>query len=65
MWSDRHGQAITCAEKRKMLDETLQELCQHYRDALDDALLMGCGEAVFRQQAQDAIAQTKPTVKER
>lgn len=64
-WRDAAGQPLTCAEKRKVLDENLQELAAQYRDALDDALLLGCGEVAFRQALQQMIASVKPTVRER
>lgn len=64
-WRDASGEAITCEGKRKVLDANLKELTRQYRDAMDDALLLGCSEASFRESLQYAFDATRPTVKER
>lgn len=64
-WRDAAGKPLTCEGKRKVLDANLAELAQQYRDAMDDALLLGCSESSFRDAVQRAFTQVRPTVKER
>lgn len=64
-WRDATGKALSCAEKRKVLDANLDELALQCRDAFDDALLMGCGEEAFREVLLQMVSTLKPTVRER
>lgn len=48
-WRQMDGNAISCDEKLKVLNENLAELRQICQDAFEDALLMGCDEAQVRE----------------
>lgn len=65
IWRDIHGKPIACQEKCKVLNELAKDLISTYRDAMDDALLLGCSEDGFRSAMRPLFASTKPTVKER
>ena len=47
-WTSPSGEVISCVEKLKVLRENLEEIRTLCQDALDDAVLMGCDEAQFR-----------------
>lgn len=49
IWRKPDGSPVSCTEKIKVLNENLEELRQLARDALEDALLMGCSESQVRQ----------------
>lgn len=49
VWRTPEGEPVSCREKIKVLNENLGELQQMAQDALEDAVLMGCDEAQFRQ----------------
>ncbi len=49
VWLDSDGEAVSCVEKLKVLNENLEEIREMSQDALEDALLMGCDEAQVRQ----------------
>ena len=48
-WTSPTGDVISCVEKLKVLRENLDEIRTLCQDAIDDAVLMGCDEAQFRQ----------------
>jgi hypothetical protein len=48
-WLTPEGDPVTCVEKIKVLNENLEELRALAQDALEDAVLMGCDEAQFRE----------------
>jgi hypothetical protein len=47
-WLTPEGEPVACVEKIKVLNENLEELRALAQDALEDAVLMGCDEAQFR-----------------
>ena len=47
-WRTPEGEPVSCLEKIKVLNENLQELRMLAQEALEDAVLMGCDEAQFR-----------------
>ena len=47
-WRTPEGEPVSCLEKIKVLNENLEELRGAAQDALEDAVLMGCDEAQFR-----------------
>ena len=49
VWRDPGGEPVSCLEKVKVLNENLEEIHQMCQDALEDAVLMGCDEAQFRE----------------
>ena len=48
-WRTPEGEPVSCIEKIKVLNENLEEIQAMAQEALEDALLMGCDEAQFRQ----------------
>lgn len=49
VWRSPGGEIVACVEKLKVLRENLEEIQQLAQDALEDAVLMGCDEAQFRE----------------
>lgn len=49
VWLDPKGEPVSCVEKIKVLNENLGEIQEMCQDALEDAVLMGCEEAQFRE----------------
>ena len=56
VWRGRDGKPVACVEKLKVLSENLEEIRQQAQDALEDAMLMGCDEAQFREVLRDLVA---------
>jgi hypothetical protein len=48
-WLTPAGEPVSCLDKIKVLNENLDEIRAMAQDALEDAVLMGCDEAQFRQ----------------
>ena len=48
-WLAPDGAPIACVEKIKMLNDNILEIRQLCRDALEDAVLMGCDETQIRK----------------
>lgn len=48
-WLTPEGEAVSCVEKIKVLNENLEELRELAQEALEDAVLMGCDERQFRE----------------
>lgn len=55
LWLKPDGDPIACVEKLKVLGKNFDELKQLVKDALEDALLMGCSEACVREAIHKAI----------
>jgi hypothetical protein len=49
IWRTRDGKPIFSVEKINRLNDSLFELRAIAQDALEDAILMGCDEAQFRE----------------
>lgn len=56
LWRGPDGEVIACVEKLKVLRENLEEIRAACQDALDDAVLMGCEQAQFRQVLQGLVS---------
>lgn len=56
IWTQPDGRPVACVEKIKVLNDNLVELQRMAQDALEDAVLMGCDEAQFRQVLQALVA---------
>ena len=56
VWRTPEGEIIACFEKNKVLRENLEEIRLICRDALEDAILMGCDEHQFRQALANVLA---------
>ena len=59
IWRSTEGKVIACVEKNKVLQENLVEIRQVCRDALEDAILMGCDEQQFLRVLSELVAQLK------
>lgn len=55
LWLDQEGVPVACLEKIKVLNENYAELRQMAQDALEDGLLMGCGEEALRRMFHQLI----------
>ena len=49
IWPQADGQAVSCREKVKTLEENHAEMRQVLQDAFEDAVLMGVDEAAMRR----------------
>jgi hypothetical protein len=49
VWRTPEGEAVSCVEKIKVLNENLDELRGLAQDALEDAVLMGVDERQIRE----------------
>ena len=56
VWLTPEGTPVSCLEKIKVLNENLEEIRSLSQDALEDAVLMGCDEAQFREVLQQLVA---------
>jgi hypothetical protein len=56
VWHSPEGEVVACYEKNKVMQENLVEIGQVCRDALEDAVLMGCDEQQFREVLADLVA---------
>ncbi len=63
-WLKTDGSPVSCTEKVKVLNENYEELRLALKDALEDALLLGCSEAQIRQSFHDLIDQIQSDVTE-
>jgi hypothetical protein len=55
VWLTPEGTPVSCLEKIKVLNENLEEIRSLAQDALEDAVLMGCDEAQFRDVLRQLI----------
>ena len=55
-WLTAEGEPVSCVEKIKVLNENLEELRALAQEALEDAVLMGCDEAQFREVLRRLVA---------
>ena len=55
LWQNHEGKAVSCEEKIKILNENLIEIEALCKEALEDALLMGCDEDFVRQVLKNMI----------
>ena len=56
VWRTPEGEAVSCVEKIKVLNENLSELRGLAQDALEDAVLMGADEHQIRQVLAAIVA---------
>jgi hypothetical protein len=55
VWKTPKGDPLACVEKIKVLNQNIAEIEQLARDALEDAVLMGCDEAQVRTALHDLV----------
>jgi len=48
-WTGPDGAPLACVEKIKVLNENIVEIREMCREALEDAVLMGCDEQQIRE----------------
>jgi len=65
LWRQPNGNAVSCEEKLKVLNENLGEIRQICQDAFEDALLMGCDSAQVREVFAAVIAGLRDPFRER
>ena len=56
-WKRPSGRVLACIEKNKVMDENFEEIKGMLKDALDDAILMGCSEASFKKAYLEMISE--------
>lgn len=54
-WRTPKGEAVSCVDKIKILNENLEELRAIAQDALEDALVIGCDEGQVREVLEGLI----------
>jgi hypothetical protein len=55
VWRTPQGEALSCVEKIKVLEENIAELRQMAQDALEDAVLMGGDETQLRAVLHELV----------
>ena len=55
IWRTPEGEPVSCVEKIKVLNENLAEIREMSQEALEDAILMGCDEAQFREVVRKLV----------
>jgi hypothetical protein len=55
VWHTPEGEPVSCLEKIKVLNENLAEIQEMSQEALEDAILMGCDEAQFREVVRKLV----------
>ena len=63
-WKKPDGSPVACKEKLRVLEENLEELKGPIKDALEDALVLGCSEASARRALHALIDAIQTDVKE-
>lgn len=56
VWRAPDGTPVSCFEKLKLLNENLEEIRDLCREALEDAVLMGCDEDQVRGILHNLVA---------
>ncbi len=54
-WRTPKGEAVSCVDKIKILNENLEELRAIAQDALEDAVVIGCDEVQVREVMEGLI----------
>lgn len=49
IWYGPDGEMVACAEKMKVMQQNMDELCQIAQDAFEDGVLMGIDHQQLRQ----------------
>ncbi len=64
VWQQPDGEPVSCIEKLKVLNENLEEIEGLCREALEDAVLMGCDERQVREVLAKIVRNILPPFKE-
>ncbi len=63
-WVKPDGSPVSCTEKVMVLNENYEELRISIKDALEDALVLGCSEAQVRAALHQLIDDIRTDIKE-
>ena len=63
-WTKPDGTPVSCTEKVKVLNENYEELRVILKDALEDALILGCSEDQVRASFHELIDEFNLDVRE-
>lgn len=63
-WEKPDGSPVSCTEKVMVLNENYEELRAVIKDALEDALVLGCSEAQVRASFRSLIDEIQTDIKE-
>ncbi len=63
-WLRPDGTTLACTEKVRVLNENYEELRVMIKDALEDALVLGCSEAQVRENFHRLIDGIQTDIKE-
>ena len=63
-WEKPDGSPVSCTEKVMVLNENYEELRISIKDALEDALVLGCSEAQVRAALHQLIDDIRTDIKE-
>lgn len=63
-WLKPDGTPVSCTEKVMVLDENYEDLAEAIKDALEDALVLGCSEAQVRASLHALIDAVQTDIKE-
>ncbi len=63
-WTKPDGTPVSCTEKVMVLNENYEELRVSIKDALEDALVLGCSEAQIRAVLHRLIEDIRTDIKE-
>lgn len=63
-WEKPDGSPVSCTEKVMILNENYEELRSMIKDALEDALVLGCSEKQVRESFHALIDEIQSDIKE-
>lgn len=63
-WLKPDGSPVSCTEKVMVLNENYEELSKAIKDALEDALVLGCSEDQVRASFHALIDAVQTDIKE-
>lgn len=64
LWEKPDGSPVSCTEKVMVLNENYEELRSMIKDALEDALVLGCSEKQVRESFHALIDEIQSDIKE-
>ena len=54
-WTRVDGSVVSCKESVKVLNENWNDIAEELQNVFEDALLMGCSKACFREEMKRLI----------
>lgn len=64
VWRQPDGEPVSCIDKIKVLNENLEEIEALCREALEDAVLIGCDERQVREVLERIVREIPPPFKD-